>query len=587
MLSERPCLLFDHFDYRLYPHQMGVFKKFFQTKSSSDSDLNKRPPSSSNHSTSTSSNTPPIQPLWALATEPELSPNRYSHYTYTGVGSDGRRRQFGPRDPRPSSLQQPHYEQHLSDRVQQLGLYDPRNPSQRPQREERPPAPPQSTRPQAHPQSHSYSHRPTIPPPNPSHSPSNPFPSYPPYPSPSRPDTYCDKPLPPTSHSPDRPRPRPQSRPTPPSNSTRRPLPSPPPVHSPAKSAPSSIPHRQQSKASPRRKKPPPAVVIEISSSSSSSSTAEFTDYEDEGEGGGDSSIEFMTTPSSSPSTSRRTRTPSPVKSKRLETPPSIAGPTKNGSRSPSPAKKKEKEKKTPTSVSPSKHSSPTKSTLSTPTTRLDTPRKTTTSRTPSPSPSPAPSPSKSRSKTSTPKVQCHGLTSSGKQCTRFATPTLSSSICRSEDKDEEGADEEEGGEPVYCHQHTKTSLVQMGCFVKSSVSSVGYDHEVESRSRGKMGRSREVWINYNGELSLPLFPCLPVSPFRTLTHVLIFFVISSDWILPDLPLQTQSLLRHYLAKPVSDKDREGWVTLSLVPLSSVLFKFSGAHMHSFAVQTE
>jgi len=86
----------------------------------------------------------------------------------------------------------------------------------------------------------------------------------------------------------------------------------------------------------------------------------------------------------------------------------------------------------------------------------------------------------------------------------------------RSEDKEEEDADEEERGEPVYCHQHTKTSLVQTGCFVRSSVSSVGDGDEEESRSRGKMGRSREVWINYNGELSLQ-YPCLDFSLQGTL----------------------------------------------------------------------
>ncbi|GAA5946838.1 hypothetical protein JCM3765_002038 [Sporobolomyces pararoseus] len=511
---------------------MGVFKKFFstQTKSSSESDLNKRSSSSPprHHSTldSNRSFTPSVQPLWALATEPELPRSRYNHHTYSGGETGQTARRFGPRDPRPhpSTVNEDQYGQLLSSRVQQLGLEDQRGSVPVHGRQERPSASPPtlSNRPsQPHP---SYLSHQTTYPPSAAAPTSNSFLSYPPY--------QIDKPLPSPSHSPDRPQPRPIPPPIPPlpTTSSRRFTPSSTPFHSPAKSATSSVPPRistntsTQTKPSaipsPRRKKSP-QVVIEISSSSSSSSTAESTDYEEEQ---GDSSIEIETTPSSSPSaTSRqRRRTPSPVKAKTLQTPPSTRRITPALSTSP-------KKQTTPASLrSPSKRSSPSKSNLSTPTAHHGSGGKTPSSRSNRSSASPSPSPSPAKSKSSPiPKVQCHGLTSSGKQCTRLTTPPVPSRAPKDEDAEDDLLEEaeDEGGEPVYCHQHTKTSLVQTGCFVKSKVAPHG-----EGAVRGKTERSREVWINYN------------------------------DWILPDLPLQTQSLLRHYLAKPVSEKDREGFI---------------------------
>jgi hypothetical protein len=93
-------------------------------------------------------------------------------------------------------------------------------------------------------------------------------------------------------------------------------------------------------------------------------------------------------------------------------------------------------------------------------------------------------------------------LTSSGKQCTRSISTTpapLGSHRGGSTDEEEEVEEDEEGSnEPVYCHQHTKTSLVQTGCFVRSNVAEIG----TETKGTGeKVKRSREVWINYNGKL--------------------------------------------------------------------------------------
>ncbi|GAA5905590.1 uncharacterized protein JCM6883_005380 [Sporobolomyces salmoneus] len=516
---------------------MGVFNKLFRPpRSNSDSDLNNRSSATNNRqlNDSTSHSIQPIQPLWALATDPELSSHsRYSHHTYSGSGG---RRQFGPREPRPhpSTLNGHHtrYDDLLSDRIQQMGLHDsapPRSNGERP-----PPAPPHSTRPvpspsssSRQPHSYSYSQRPAPPP----TSSTNPFPSYPVYREPTHSQSHAprfDKPLPSTSHSPDRPRPRPPPPPIPPLPTTGPS--STTPFASPTRSNPSPR-HQTQtrtnpptpSSASPRRKNPPPPpptppVVIEISSSSSSSSTAEFTDDQEEE----DSSIEFETTPNSSPSLRAR-RTPSPTKPTRSKSPPKARTP------SPSKTTTTRKTRQTPSSTT----KSGSKSNLSTPTARS----KGSPSKRLTPSPSPSPSPSKPRSRAvsatpTTPKVQCHGLTSAGKQCTRFTTPLQHHSSRRGveeagEEEDREEEEEETEEEPVYCHQHTKTSLIQTGCFVKSNVEPLEVG---EGRERKKRPRQREIWVNYN------------------------------DWILPDLPLQTQSLLRYYLSKPVSSKDREGYI---------------------------
>lgn len=457
---------------------MGVFTKLFKgPRSNSDSNLNQRSPDR-NEATPPA---PPIRPLWALATEPDFtSRSRHHHHTVAGTGAQERRRHFGPRDPRPhpSTLTGPdHGDMVLAARVQQLGLDDRSSPTR--SRQDRPLAPPHSTRPpmsqQA--QTHLYSHRPA------DSSSQDPFPAYPLYQVSPAPRSRLDKPLPSPSHSPDRPRPRP----TPPSVPSR-PLEKPGWIVSdqlaprteatpPIQANPAPIP-------SPRRKNPPP-VVIEISSSSSSSSTAEFTDDES---GEQDSSVDFATTPSSSPSTAsinrssrRRRKTPSPSKRAPSSSPPKQTRQSANkilsSERRHSPA---------------SERSSPSKSTLSTPTSRTTraAPSSKRTSRTPTPSP--ATSPSKPRS--NTPKVQCHGLTSTGKRCTRMATPVSPrrDRDVRSQDMENEDGDEEEEEEPTYCHQHTKTSLVQTGCFVRSNVD---------------QGKSREIWINYSGTFSPALIP--------------------------------------------------------------------------------
>ncbi|GAA5939779.1 uncharacterized protein JCM15063_005284 [Sporobolomyces koalae] len=120
---------------------------------------------------------------------------------------------------------------------------------------------------------------------------------------------------------------------------------------------------------------------------------------------------------------------------------------------------------------------------------------------TPSKRSSPSPGPIK--------KSQCDGLTSTGLRCTRLASAPATSS---------RSIDHDGTPEPVYCHQHAKTALVQTGCFVMSA------------GRRGRNEKKREVWINFDA------------------------------WILPDLPLHTQTLLRHYMQKPVSEKDTPGYI---------------------------
>ncbi|GAA6061551.1 hypothetical protein JCM10212_001083 [Sporobolomyces blumeae] len=166
------------------------------------------------------------------------------------------------------------------------------------------------------------------------------------------------------------------------------------------------------------------------------------------------------------------------------------------------------------------------------PTKHISTPIKPSTSSNSSPSKSSRSPSSGKRSATDDSRVQCHGLTGSGTRCTRKTTRSslaprvLSSRRRRAPDGDDDegeaggdddAADDDDDDLPVYCHQHAKLSLVETGCFVTS-------------RAGQERGGTSEMWINY------------------------------SDWILPDLPLETQTLLRLYMSKPVSAKDRPGYL---------------------------
>ncbi|KAK4331347.1 T5orf172 domain-containing protein [Rhodotorula toruloides] len=121
--------------------------------------------------------------------------------------------------------------------------------------------------------------------------------------------------------------------------------------------------------------------------------------------------------------------------------------------------------------------------------------------RTPISTPSP-----RRRRKSSTPTrsgqpQQCSGITSAGRRCTRSCSPSLGTS----------GEVGDEGAEVGFCKQHAKTALKESGCFVA-----------------GRAGG--EQWVRF------------------------------SDWISESLPVETQALLRHYMAKPVSEKDEDGYI---------------------------
>lgn len=96
--------------------------------------------------------------------------------------------------------------------------------------------------------------------------------------------------------------------------------------------------------------------------------------------------------------------------------------------------------------------------------------------------------------------------------------------------------DEDDDGKGVvrFCFQHAKQAMGERGCFVTPRV------------GRGK-------WIEFEGE-SDELCPQTEEADTRSYL---------SDWILPDLPVQTKILLRHEMATPVSAKDEEGCVSAS------------------------
>ncbi|TKA53400.1 hypothetical protein B0A53_04386, partial [Rhodotorula sp. CCFEE 5036] len=118
---------------------------------------------------------------------------------------------------------------------------------------------------------------------------------------------------------------------------------------------------------------------------------------------------------------------------------------------------------------------------------------------------------------------QCDGITALSKRCTRMVS--LAAWAIPAGGVDLAGLDElagEGAGGPVYCKQHAKLALVDSGCFVTV---------------RSGDGASQERWISF------------------------------SHWIDADLPIETQALLRHYMAKPVSRHDQEGYIYVhELVP---------------------
>ncbi|GAA5923963.1 hypothetical protein JCM1841_000120 [Sporobolomyces salmonicolor] len=180
--------------------------------------------------------------------------------------------------------------------------------------------------------------------------------------------------------------------------------------------------------------------------------------------------------------------------------------------------------------VEPSFFSSPSSSSIPTPPPALSSRNTTTPKKSPAANlrsrEKPSPSPARSSPASSPPKSQqpqCDGITSAGRRCTRsaFPAPLPSSDVDGEAEPDEQQL-------PAFCHQHAKLALVESGCFVLAGLSSWGG------------GGRREKWVSY------------------------------SDWIMPDLPMQTQALLRHYMAKPVSDKDGEGYIYIhELVDLPS------------------
>ncbi|GAA5852406.1 hypothetical protein JCM5353_000056 [Sporobolomyces roseus] len=546
---------------------MGAFTDLFKKNSTDHSpSTSSTSPSRQPHSTLDLDLPSPSKPLWALATEPDLS-----------------RRNFGPRDPwekrdenaRNRSNPQNREGRGNGDRVilqesginnrvhsmQELragmdglrlnGTTQARTNLSQPHSFSNPPRPsrpphispsrstpsihfsppvPSTTRPAYQPRETYPPHPPSRNPvlvPNPysniSHNayPSNsttPFPSYPPYPPPpaylSNPTQQLYKPLPSPSHSPDRPRPQP--RPISASHSSQSltatahsSSPLKPPSRSPSPPKPSQ-------KSTTSRKKPPPAC-IELSSSTESSAEYSTSDADS------DSSIEFVNTSSSSrtsPSSFKTSDSTSPVRSKvKGNRERRSSSPVKKGKNPIAPRNSSSKPSSPIKKPTPASSTTPSK----TPPTTSSTPRRRRANH--SSCSSAANSPVK--------KLQCHGLTSSGKRCTRFTTP--STPLIQRDSEGEEG-DEGEGEakeEPSYCHQHTKLSLVETGCYVISRVPEVGNDAilgDMLGKGSVKGNRKREIWVNY------------------------------SDWILPDLPLATQSLLRYYMAEPVSEKDRTGYI---------------------------
>lgn len=95
-----------------------------------------------------------------------------------------------------------------------------------------------------------------------------------------------------------------------------------------------------------------------------------------------------------------------------------------------------------------------------------------------------------------------------------------------------DGADTDTAG-LIYCRQHAKLALVETGCFVTVRPLDAG---------------GRERWITFSGKSLAPPHTLRGrrLIPART------------DWIDPDLPIETQALLRHYMSKPLSPHDQEG-----------------------------
>ncbi|GAA5866199.1 hypothetical protein JCM1840_005110 [Sporobolomyces johnsonii] len=330
------------------------------------------------------------------------------------------------------------------------------------------------------------------------------IPSNPPIPS-----TSPFHPFPSSSAPPPPPIYRAHPRPSPP----RLPHPPPPPRH--ASSSASSSPNKPlpSPSQSPDRPKPPPRTRPSPASSSPV--------------GGG---------PSQPPSRPRPRPLPSPAStsaSARRKPPPKISTPLLT------PSKPKQQPKSHVLDLSHTSSSSssddsgselepslssrssssiptppPARSTASTTTIKKSPAANARSRERPSPSParsSPASSPSKPQ------QSQCHGITSAGRRCMRSALPApLPAPDHDDEEAEPDGPDDQQP--PAFCHQHAKLALVESGCFVLAGLSSWGG------------GGRREKWVSY------------------------------SDWIMPDLPMQTQALLRHYMAKPVSDKDGEGYI---------------------------
>ncbi|GAA5993687.1 hypothetical protein JCM10908_002297 [Rhodotorula pacifica] len=122
---------------------------------------------------------------------------------------------------------------------------------------------------------------------------------------------------------------------------------------------------------------------------------------------------------------------------------------------------------------------------------------------------------------------QCDGITAQSKRCTRMVQLAQWTGAARSDDFAGESSREEASNEPVYCKQHAKLALVESGCFLSA-------------QRRGFTSQREERWITF------------------------------SDWIEADLPIETQALLRHYMTKPVSQHDQEGYIYVhELVPRGS------------------
>ncbi|GAA5872598.1 hypothetical protein JCM8547_003706 [Rhodosporidiobolus lusitaniae] len=150
---------------------------------------------------------------------------------------------------------------------------------------------------------------------------------------------------------------------------------------------------------------------------------------------------------------------------------------------------------------------------------------------TPSPSPSPV-SASKQRRRSpvklaSVRQVQCAGITASSSRCTRMVTvssvpPRRSPSAGDEQEEGEDGSGEEGAEEHyTYCGQHAKLALVESGMYLRTA-------------------GGKEEWVEY------------------------------ADWIPSTLPLGTQATLRGLMSRPVSEKDKKGFIYLhQLLPRRS------------------